>query len=76
MNSILDWAGQRGNWWPLLAGFLVPFAVIAGTGHLWFWLPAGTGLIMTAIRPAGTSLRHRQRVRQALNQFRPPGPRS
>jgi hypothetical protein len=66
-GKIADLAVRLGAWWLFLAGFLAVFIVpaIIGNTSPWLWLLAALGLIMTAIHPAGTSLRYRRLVRQA-----------
>jgi hypothetical protein len=56
--AVTDWAERRGSWWPAVAGLLAMLIIYAiGTGAWWAWALTALGLAMTAIRPAGTSLR-------------------
>lgn len=66
VNRALDFTEQRGGWWPLLAGALVGGSLAYAVLGFWIaWIPLGLGLVMFALRPAGTSARRRLLIRQA-----------
>lgn len=70
MNAILDWAQRRGSWVPCTAGVLSGLGisiVITGSGDGWLFL--GAGVMLTAIRPAGISLRRRVLLTQVRRQI-------
>jgi hypothetical protein len=78
--AIVDWAARHGgSWWPAFTGLLIAFVIYAiPTGALWAWGLVAAGLVMAAIHPAGTMLRHHlglaevwQIMRQARELDRP-----
>ena len=66
MHTVLDRA-DRMPWLPLVAGFTlgggIRFALIHP--HPWGWAMLGTGILLGAIKPLGTSLRNKYRLREA-----------
>jgi hypothetical protein len=71
VNRVLDRAEQRGSWWPVIAGNGVGFGGLWTWQGYWIgWPVLALGVIMTLIRPAGTSLRWRLILRQARLQAR------
>ena len=82
--AIVDGAARHGgSWWPAVTGLLIMFVIYAVTaGALWAWGLVVAGLVMAAIHPAGTMLRHHlsiaevwQIMRQARELDRPGGAR-
>ena len=72
MGRVSDWAARHGgSWWPAISGVdltLIPYAVV--TDALWAWLLALAGIIMIAIHPAGTMLRHHLGPREVCQVIR------
>jgi hypothetical protein len=66
VNAVLDRA-DRMPWLPLAAGFTlgggIRFVLIHP--HPWGWAILGAGLVLAAVKPLGTSLRNKYRLREA-----------
>jgi len=66
LNTVLDRAERLGWWVPVVAGL----STGTGTGQVlqhqaWAWGLLAAGLVLMAIRPAGTAIRARYRIRRA-----------
>jgi hypothetical protein len=71
VNQVLDRAERLGGWFPCLAGALLGWGVgwaVQGAG--WAWGLLAAGLVLSAVRPAGTSLRRRLLIRQVRQQIK------
>ena len=70
LDPVLNWAERR-TFWTMTAGFTTGEGVgLLLQDHWWGWLVLTPGLILTAIRPAGTHLRRRalrREVRKILD---------
>lgn len=66
VNTVLDRA-DRMPWLPLAAGFTFGAGIrwVLVQPRPWGWAFLGAGLLLGAIRPLGTSLRNRHRLREA-----------
>ena len=66
VNAVLDRADRMPGL-PLVAGFTlgggIRFVLIHP--HPWGWAMLGTGILLGAIKPLGTSLRNKYRLREA-----------
>ena len=64
VNAVLDRSESMGRWFPALAGALLGGGIdaVARQGEPWGWVPLGAGLLLAAVRPAGTTLRARRRI--------------
>ena len=65
MHTVLDRA-DRMPWLPLIGGLSLGAGIgQVAQGRTWGWVLIGAGLLFGAIRPLGTSLRNRYRIREA-----------
>ena len=66
VNTVLDRA-ERMPWLPVIAGLSFGSGIrwVLLQPHPWGWVLLGCGLLFGAIRPLGTTLRNRHRLREA-----------